>query len=59
MPQKGVRGKTLRVSGNLRKVGPDAAAPATDAWFFVDQVHLTDEGNRTVTEILKAELNLA
>jgi lysophospholipase L1-like esterase len=45
--------------GFLDANGALAAAPAADAWFFVDQVHLNDEGNRTVAEILKAELDLA
>jgi hypothetical protein len=46
--------KELRV-GFLDANGALAAA---HAWLYVDQVHLNDEGNRTVTEILKAELNL-
>ena len=35
-----------------------AAHPAADAWLYVDQVHLNDEGNRTVAEIMKAGLGL-
>jgi hypothetical protein len=36
-----------------------AADPAADGWLFVDQVHLTDQGNRAVARIIAAELDLS
>ncbi|TYB42076.1 SGNH/GDSL hydrolase family protein [Actinomadura chibensis] len=36
-----------------------ASSSAIDDWLFVDPVHLNDEGNRVVTEILEAELDIS
>lgn len=33
-------------------------SPRRDAWLFVDQTHLTDEGSRVVTDIMRAEFSL-
>ncbi|MFC8076378.1 SGNH/GDSL hydrolase family protein [Streptomyces sp. NPDC057307] len=35
------------------------SAPAADNWLFVDSLHLTDEGYRTVADAMRSDLDLA
>ncbi|MGP4115492.1 IopA [Streptomyces sp. 4N509B] len=36
-----------------------AASPAASSWLFVDHVHLTDHGSRTVADLMNSQLDLA